>query len=181
MRRILTIDGGGIKGMFPASFLANIEDAIESPVADYFDLIVGTSTGGIIALGLGLGFSAHELVEFYKDLGPKVFPQNNWWKQLLHFAQGKYDSSPLRDVLTEKFGDRKLGHSTKRLVIPSVNLDKGEPYIYKTAHCERFAYDYKVSAVDVALSTSAGPTYFRPHRIETGTTFVDGGIFARAC
>lgn len=178
MKRILAIDGGGIKGMFPASFLAHIEAAIGSPVADYFDLIAGTSTGGIIAIGLGLGFSACEIVEFYEELGPKVFPNNTWWKQLSHYATGKYGSGPLREVLSEKFGDKKLGQSTKRLVIPSLNLDKGEPYIYKTSHCERFEYDYKVRAVDVALATSAGPTYFPPHRLETGTTVVDGGIYA---
>jgi uncharacterized protein len=178
MRRILAIDGGGIKGMFPASFLATIEEAIGSPVVDYFDLIAGTSTGGIIALGLGLGFPAHEIVEFYEQLGPKVFPNNTWWKELSRYLAGKYDGEPLREVLTEKFGDMKLGHSTKRLIIPSVNLDKGEPYIYKTSHCERFEYDYKVKAVDVGLATSAGPTYFPPHRLEAGTTVVDGGIFA---
>ena len=178
MRRILAIDGGGIKGMFPASFLASLETAITGRVVDYFDLIAGTSTGGIIALGLGLGFSAQEIVEFYKDLGPKVFPNDNWLKKLSHYFNGKYDSEPLRDVLTEKFGERKLGESTKRLIIPSLSLDTGEPYIYKTSHCERFEYDYKVKAVDVGLATSAGPTYFPPHRLETGTTVVDGGIFA---
>ena len=73
MNRILTIDGGGIKGVFPAAFLATVEDAIECNVADYFDLIVGTSTGGIIALGLGLGLSAKELLAFYEEHGPTIF------------------------------------------------------------------------------------------------------------
>src|SRR2546421_12093373 len=66
VRRILAIDGGGIKGVFPASFLASIEDAIGDRVANYFDLIVGTSTGGIIALGLGLGMSAADILQFYE-------------------------------------------------------------------------------------------------------------------
>ena len=68
-RRILAIDGGGIKGVFPASFLATVEDSIGNNVADYFDLIVGTSTGGIIALGLGLGLSAKEILRFTRNLG----------------------------------------------------------------------------------------------------------------
>ena len=69
-RRILALDGGGIKGMFSASFLATVEDSIEDSIANYFDLIVGTSTGGIIALGLGLGLSAKEILRFYEESGP---------------------------------------------------------------------------------------------------------------
>ena len=74
-RRILAIDGGGIKGVFPASFLATVEDSIGNNVADYFDLIVGTSTGGIIALGLGLGLSAQEMLAFYEEYGPLIFKE----------------------------------------------------------------------------------------------------------
>ena len=73
MNKILGIDGGGIKGVFPASFLAQIEQSVGRNVADFFDLIVGTSTGGIIALGLGMGFSARAMLAFYMELGPSVF------------------------------------------------------------------------------------------------------------
>ena len=75
-KRILSLDGGGIKGVFPAAFLASIEEEVESSIGEYFDLIVGTSTGGIIALGLGLGFAAKELLSFYQDLGSQVFAGN---------------------------------------------------------------------------------------------------------
>ena len=73
MRRILTIDGGGIKGVFPAAFLATLEDELGGPVADYFDLIAGTSTGGIIAIGLGLGMTAKELLHLYREAGGRIF------------------------------------------------------------------------------------------------------------
>ena len=73
MFKILSIDGGGIKGIAPASFLANIEERTGKKIIDYFDLIVGTSTGGIIALGLGLGFSAREILSLYIDNGEKIF------------------------------------------------------------------------------------------------------------
>ena len=76
MKRILTIDGGGIKGVSSASFLATVEDSIEDRVANYFDLIVGTSTGGIIALGLGLGLSAKKILAFYEEQGPIIFQGN---------------------------------------------------------------------------------------------------------
>ena len=77
MKRILTIDGGGIKGVCPASFLATVDNSIEGNIADYFDLIVGTSTGGIIALGLGLGLSAKEILTFYEEFGPVIFGGTN--------------------------------------------------------------------------------------------------------
>ncbi|HAY22650.1 MAG TPA: patatin [Desulfobacterales bacterium] len=178
MKRILTIDGGGIKGVFPASFLATIEDSIENRVANYFDLIVGTSTGGIIALGLGLGFSAKEIMDFYEKSGPDIFAGNRLLRFLRSFGFSKYSQKPLREALTSIFGERKLGESTRRLVVPSLNLETGEVHIYKTSHHARFERDYKEKAVDVALATAAAPTYFPTHRSAAGTPLIDGGLWA---
>jgi predicted acylesterase/phospholipase RssA len=178
MRRILSIDGGGIKGVFPASFLASIERVIGARVADYFDLIVGTSTGGIIALGLGLGLSAEDILDFYSAHGPNVFSGNRLWRSLRRVGYAKYDPQPLKNALHHVFGDRRLGDSMKRLVIPTLNLETGEVHIYKTAHHERFVMDYLVPAVDVALATAAAPSYFPTHRSAAGTPLVDGGMWA---
>lgn len=178
IRRVLSIDGGGIKGVFPAAFLATVEDAIGDHVANYFDLIVGTSTGGIIALGLGLGLSATEILGFYETYGPKIFRQQTVLSKLRHWVFAKYSDHDLRQALKQTLGDRKLGDSQRRLVIPSLNLDTGEAYLYKTAHHSRFERDYKESAVTVALATSAAPTYFPTHRAEGGVAFVDGGLWA---
>jgi hypothetical protein len=79
-RRILAIDGGGIKGTFPAAFLAAVEETIEQPIHKYFDLIVGTSTGGIIALGLGLGMTARDIEQFYETYGPRIFAGGRGWR-----------------------------------------------------------------------------------------------------
>jgi len=178
-RRILTIDGGGIKGVFPASFLANIEKQIKGPVSNYFDLVVGTSTGGILALGLGLGFSGNELLQFYKNYGERIFAGNKSpFKKLFAFFYSKFNQTELRNALEETFGDKKLGDSKTRLVIPSLNLTTGEVYIHKTAHHERFTVDYKNRAVDVALSTSAAPTYFPAHLLPSGSPLIDGGVWA---
>ena len=178
MKRILTIDGGGIKGVFPASFLATVEDAIERNVADYFDLIVGTSTGGIIALGLGLGLSAKELLAFYEEHGPTIFKGNRGLRWLRWLGDSKYSSTPLENALRSCFGDKRLGDSKKRLVIPSLNLENGEVYIYKTAHHPRLERDYKEDAVEVALKTAAAPTYFPTRRSSAGTPLIDGGTWA---
>jgi Patatin-like phospholipase len=150
LRRILAIDGGGIKGVFPASFLATVEQATRSRVADYFDLIAGTSTGGTIALGLGLGYSAAEILALCERHGATIFG-----RRVLGLLGGilrpRYDPRPLRAALEEQFGERRLGESTKRLVIPSLNLETGEVYIFKTAHHERFERDYEVPAITVML------------------------------
>lgn len=178
LRRVLSIDGGGIKGALPASFLATVEDAIGDSVANYFDLIVGTSTGGIVALGLGLGLSAERLLSFYETHGPTVFYAGTLLRRICSLWRAKYNPAPLRQALETELGDRKLGESRTRLVIPSLNLETGRVYIYKTSHHPRLERDYKVRAVDVALATAAAPTYFPAHRTAAGIPLVDGGMWA---
>src|SRR5262245_37057247 len=103
MKRILSLDGGGIKGVFPASFLAELEQNLDRPIGDYFDLIVGTSTGGIIALGLGLGLSAKEVLSFYEDHGPRIFAGRRWWRAVRRLGAAKYDRAPLDAAVREVF------------------------------------------------------------------------------
>lgn len=178
IRRVLSIDGGGIKGVFPASFLANIEEDLDRPIGEYFDLIVGTSTGGIIAIGLGLGFKASDLLKFYLDLGPEVFKGNRFLKLLRSVGFSKYDPEPLREALVGIFENRKLGESRTRLVIPSLNLDSLEVHIYKTSHDQRLMKDYKEHVVTVAMATAAAPSYFPTYKSARGIPFIDGGVWA---
>src|SRR4051794_2714465 len=175
--RILTIDGGGIKGVFAASFLAEVEDSIDGPLTDHFDLIAGTSTGGIIALGLGLGLSARQILDFYESNGQLIF-RGSGRRRLRQLVMAKHDSRKLEEALVDVFGERRLGESTTRLLIPSMNLESGAVHVFKTAHHPRFERDYKLRAVDVALATAAAPTYFRTHRLPSGSPLVDGGLWA---
>lgn len=174
--RVLSLDGGGIKGVFSASLLADLEDAVGEPIADYFDLIVGTSTGGIIALGLAMGMPASEILKFYEDNGPAIFAEPSGL--LGRIRRPKYDSQPLSDALNKVLGDRLLGEAGTRVVIPATNLETNQVHVFKTAHHERFERDYKVRVVDVALGTAAAPTYFRTHRLPAATPLIDGGIWA---
>ncbi len=178
MRRILSIDGGGIKGVVPAAFLAQLEEALGESVTHFFDLIVGTSTGGIIALGLGLGMPAADILHFYERLGPAVFAGNRLGGALRRLGFAKYHVQPLRQALAATFGEKTLGESRSRLVIPSLNLETGEVHLYKTAHHPRFEVDYKERAVEVALATAAAPTYFPAHRSAKGIPLIDGGVWA---
>jgi patatin-like phospholipase/acyl hydrolase len=178
LRRILTIDGGGIKGVFPAAFLAELEDWLEEPIYNYFDLIAGTSTGGIIAIGLALGLTAGELLQLYKEDGPAIFPGRKVTSSLRRLLRAKYSLDPLRHSLGKAFGDRRLGHCRKRLLVPALNLAAERVYIYKTAHHPSLTHDYKVPALDVALATVAAPTYFPIHLSDEGA-YIDGSLWAR--
>jgi hypothetical protein len=178
MRRILTIDGGGIKGVFPAAFLAAIEDEIGAPIADYFDLIAGTSTGGIIAIGLGLGLTAKELLRLYQDTGRRIFHRRRFGT-LGQIFRAKYTNLALKEVLVQAFGGRYLGESSKRLLIPSLNLAAERVHLYKTSHHPKLVMDYRVPAVEVALATVAAPTYFPIHVSPEGVPYIDGSMWAR--
>lgn len=178
MRRVLSIDGGGIKGVFPAAFLADLEDELDQPIASYFDLITGTSTGGIIAIGLGLGIPAHDILRFYEERGPEIFRGGKGVGRLRQLVSAKYNPAPLRTALIDLFGDRKLGESSTRLMIPSLDLETGAVHVMKTAHHPRFERDYKMQAVDAAMATAAAPTYFPTYRLAAGIPLVDGGMWA---
>ena len=186
-RRILCIDGGGILGTFPAAFLAEIERHLKHPIGSYFDLIAGTSTGGILAIGLAMGLSASELLELYEKHGPRIFGQNhdpisNLFHKCLHNFQWlyrrKYTSDTLRSVLQDTFGNKLIGEARTRLMIPAWNPVAQCVYIYKTAHHPRLKTDYRSLVVDAALATSAAPTYFRNHITQHDVGLLDGGVWA---
>jgi hypothetical protein len=179
VRRILCIDGGGIKGTLPASFLSTVEEATGERIVDHFDLIAGTSTGGIIALGLGLGFGATEIKEFYENEGPSIFATFGFFASVRHVTKAKYDPTPLRKALHKIFAERRLGESATRLLIPAFNSTTGRVHIFKTSHHPRFEIDYQSRAVDVVLATAAAPTYFPAHQIDLGSYLVDGGVWAK--
>lgn len=194
-KRILALDGGGIKGAFAASFLETIETHTGKRIVDHFDLIAGTSTGGIIALGLGLGMSAKEITQFYINDGPRIFRQPNpldklgWLSNIkskcpaklrsyLQLISPKYDSLPLKEALERAFQTKRLGDSEVRLLIPAYNADKEDVYVFKTRHHPRLEVDWKESAVHIALATAAAPTYFPAHPMPSGAPLIDGGIWA---
>ena len=188
MRRILSIDGGGIRGVFPAAFLAELESKVGSPLHEYFDLIAGTSTGGIIALGLGLGFPAACILNFYESEGPKIFSQDQTgmtakirkWNRTLRWVCGgpKYDAANLESSLENVFKSRKLGEAHTRLFIPSWHRSTAGLHIFKTAHHPRLKTDYEMLAKDVAMATTSAPTYFKEHVTQEGVGLIDGGVWA---
>lgn len=181
--KILSIDGGGIKGLYAATILNRFERKY-GKISEYFDLICGTSTGGIIALGLGLGVSTDNIIEFYKTYGPKIFNSNTKMKNYLFglrqaFLSSKYTDKALRDALYSVFDSSKINDSKCCLCVPAVNLVTMKGIIFKTSHHSNFTRDGNLLMTDVALATSAAPTYFPISKIQGISDYLaDGGLWA---
>lgn len=177
-RKILCLDGGGVKGLFAAKVLSEIENQIECPIYRYFDMISGTSTGAIIAAGLALGISASKMCDLYIDHAAKIFPQNKgFFRNIRRLYSSKYNNNALVTQLRDIFQDAVIGDCKTRLLIPSYNLSTGNVQVFKTSHSDDLEYDYKKRIVDVLLATTAAPTYLPPYQAPTGT-YVDGGVGA---
>lgn len=181
--KILSIDGGGILGVLPASVLAELEERFlgRQPIGQHFDMIAGTSTGGIIALGLASGLSAQEIRNFYLERGRYVFPQSNWlgrrWQGVRHAFASRHHSRQLEAELRRILKDCRFGDARNRLCIPSFDGRYGEPWVFKTPHHPDYRKDKFERMVDVGLATSAAPTYL-PGFFHNGYTMLDGGIWA---
>jgi patatin-like phospholipase/acyl hydrolase len=179
--RILAVDGGGIKGLFSATLLDRILHAYPSLIENV-DLIAGTSTGGIIALGLADGKTPDQIAALYRDRAGEIF-DDSFWDDLIDLGKAvgaDYSNKGLKRELSKQFGDRTLGQLNKRVLIPTFDLDAPEAPGRPRAWKPKFFHNYPgrdsdraERVVDVALRTSAAPTYFPAYQ-----GYVDGGIVA---
>lgn len=199
--KILSLDGGGVRGAFSAACLAEFERLLGRPLADYFDLIAGTSTGAIVGAGLAVGAEAEEIVQFYLKHVPKIFTpaaprrmpgwlglfapviravfRRRLGTEIDYLLQPKYCPAALRGAFQEAFGQQKIGDATKsRLIIPSLDLSVGRTYVFKTPHLPSRTQDRDLPIVDVLIAATAAPTYFPQVAIRPGSAFCDGGIWA---
>lgn len=181
--KILSIDGGGIKGLYSSKIIEHLEEKYKCSTSDHFDMICGTSTGGLIALALALKIPAKEVSEFYEKYGEQIFPNRNKFIGLIRQTiwRGKYSDEPLRSALEKIFGDKKIGDVNNLLCIPTYSLTDARPWVFKFDHKEGDrSRDNKALCVDVALATSAAPTYFPLCEIDyfDSKQFIDGGVWA---
>lgn len=182
--RILSIDGGGIRGILPLAAMARLErDRLRgNSIAGCFDLITGTSTGGIIALGLASGLTAQQILGIYLKRGVEVFPRLSPLQKLLkskmQYVVNRCDTEALYDLIDDVVGERKLWQSRVRLCIPAAETRNFEPFIFKTPHHPDYRKDWKVGMAHIAKSTSAAPGHFRPVVRDDGYEFIDGGVWA---
>ena len=189
--KILSIDGGGIRGMIPAVVLANLEQKKGKHVAEMFDLIAGTSTGGILALALtkpdqngSPQYAAEDVVRLYEREGHRIFHRSAWHAvtSLGTLAEEKYPCSGVESVLEEYFGETRLKDVVTDVIITAYEIERRFPFFFKSSNA-RVKPDYDFPLKRVARSTSAAPTYFEPCKLDADSpedyyALIDGGVYA---
>ncbi|XP_052626613.1 patatin-like protein 1 isoform X2 [Lactuca sativa] len=202
---VLSIDGGGVRGIIPATILSFLEsklqeiDGPEARIADYFDVIAGTSTGGLMTAMLAVPgddnrplYSANDISNFYFYHSPRIFPlisRIKFLNAVANFFGGvvgpKYDGEYLRSITRQILGNTTLKQTITDVIIPTFDIKRLQPTIFTTDDAKEFAWKDAFLS-DVCISTSAAPTYFPPHYFETtdaeGATrtfdLIDGGVAA---
>jgi uncharacterized protein len=186
--QILSLSGGGYRGLFTIEVLSRLEQQAGRPIGECFDLIAGTSIGGIIAIGLAMGKPAAEIKKVFLDRGEEIFPRGEKpksrpgrWLEMCKKAIGpKYDGTALQEAIESVVGKEKLiGDAHTRLLIPTVNMTKGGVQMFKTPHNEKLVMDQHLRAADVAMATSAAPLFFPLAKIQN-SYFADGGLVANS-
>ena len=198
--KILSIDGGGIRGIIPAKVLFHLEeeairnDGPSARLCDYFDLVCGTSTGGIIAIGIALGMTAKEILNLYEDNAKNIFHGKSLWRSFRKNTPF-YSREKLKGLLSTHFNafdyqtnNARIYHCKTRLCIPTYDLDKGEQHVFKTDHLHNYYRDCHIPVVNAALATTAAPVYFSPYSFNycdinstnqcSYINNVDGGVLA---
>lgn len=187
--RILSIDGGGIRGIIPAMVLAEIERRTGRRISQLFDLIVGTSTGGILALALvkpGKNrrphYTAEDVIQLYEDQGQRIFSRSLFHQivSLDGLVNKKYQSGPLEEVFEEFFGDALLSEAVSNVMLTSFDIQLRDAFFFRSYRAKADK-DYDFLMRHAARATSAAPTYFEPELVEKGSkafALIDGGVFA---
>jgi predicted acylesterase/phospholipase RssA len=177
--QVLALDGGGVRGVFTAALLAGLEEDLGVSVVEHFDLVVGTSTGGIIALALGAGMTPQQILEFYVAEREAIFAAPPVLGSVRRLLRAKYRPDGLEAALKRILGERLLGESRVALVVPSYDLGENAVHLFKTPHHQRLKRDYRVPMWAVGMATSAAPTYFPAFRLPVDQTrLIDGGVWA---
>ncbi len=177
---ILALSGGGFRGLYTTTVLARLEQIAQKPIAQCFDLICGTSIGGILAMALALEIRTSEIMDIMEKSGPEIFSDGR--TIFSNFFRPKYDNRQLKRIVYDSlFGDHLLGDSCCRLLIPTFNYSSGKPQFFKTPHCKSLNEDHKKRMSEVAMMTSAAPVYFPIYQSkESNSCYVDGGLVGNA-
>jgi len=189
--RVLAIDGGGIRGIIPASVLTEIEKRSGKPIYALFDLICGTSTGGILSLGSTVPdpknpkqakFTAAELLASYRSDGSTIFSRSIGWKvrTIGGWLGPKYPATGVEAVLQEKVGEAKLSDALTPIIISSYDTNESKPVFFKSEAAKLKPATKDFLMTQVGRSTAAAPTYFPSENIQKialQNSNVDGGVF----
>lgn len=183
--KILAIDGGGFKGLYTACVLRELEKHF-GVLGDRFDMLCGTSTGALIVLPLSIGKSAAEIADFYKECGPKIFPDGGkvgTLRRWLRFAwhKSKYGDTALKQAAQHILGEHRMGDANALLCVPSFNFTSSRPRVFKTDHDGFLNRDSQLFMWEVAAATAAAPVFFPIATCQENDEpvyYIDGGIWA---
>lgn len=188
MFQILSLSGGGFLGLYSIALVARLEQQMGTPFAKHFDLLAGTSIGGILALALAAEVPAEAIQGKFEDHGEKIFGTSpppkpglpTLWDLWGRMWRSKYHAAALRETIESILDkDMLIGDLKHPVIVPAINLTRGEPQLFKTPHHKNFKLDCNLRVVDVALATSAAPTYFPLARIGD-SLYTDGGLYANS-
>ena len=191
MKKILSVDGGGIRGVIPAVILTEIENRARRQAGELFDLVAGTSTGGLLALALTAPgtdgkprYHAAELLGLYEAQGAKIFRRDPWHRiwALENLLEEKFPADGLEQVLKQYFGDTRVSEALAEVLVTSYDIERRKPFFFKR-HDARQDPGFDWPMWQAARATSAAPTYFEPAKLEVaGSTdyfaLIDGGVYA---
>lgn len=185
--RILALSGGGYLGLYAAVVLAELEERVGEPLGRRFDLIAGTSVGGLLSMALAFEVPMAELVKLFLERGEEVFSSRRLptgaVTRLLDLSRSvmgpKYTGEALRKELTRHFGQRTLGDALHAVVVPAVDVTRSVTKVFKTPHAQASLGDAGLSAVDVTMATCAAPAFFPCVKVGD-KLYADGGLFAVA-
>jgi patatin-like phospholipase/acyl hydrolase len=177
--KILSIDGGGIRGVYPAHILSCISERLGIEPAKYFDMYAGTSTGAIIAAGLACGKPPKLIMDMYKEHGEKIFsPKGSWYpKKVKPGLHSLYEKRYLSGILENVFKDLRLGEITSPLILPATDIVHGGVHVFKSNYSSSFTRDNDVRVRDAVLASCSAPTYFDPTKVGA-YSLADGGLWA---
>lgn len=180
--KVLSIDGGGMRGLLPALILSEIERRCNRPISAMVDLISGTSTGGLLALGLTIDdghgqpkFSADALCDLYRREGGRIFRKKSGFSTLWGVLDEGFRSDGLEGVLKDYFGDSRLGDSLCPVLVPAYDLVRRKPF-YFSSRLGRYDASEDFLCLVVGRATSAAPTFFEPSGDVEGFALIDGGV-----
>jgi len=178
--RILTIDGGGARGIYPAHILKRIKEELGINYSEYFDIIAGTSTGSIIAAALALEIPIDKICEMYEDLPDQIFKRKSF--NIRGLFRSRYSNKNLVKILDKTFQNYKMKETKTNLIIPSTDLANSSVYVHKTPYKPEFVRDGDTLVKDAVLSSCSAPTYFDSVKMKNGKKeeylLSDGGVWA---
>jgi patatin-like phospholipase/acyl hydrolase len=174
--RILSIDAGGTRGAYPVYLLQKIQQEWNVDLTQFFDLIIGTSSGSILGTAVALEYPLEKVLDFFVNASEKVLLPQRF--SLHGFLKSKYQKEFLEKAVYSAIGDTTFAAVKKPLIIPATDIEQGEPYVFKSGYTAESKTHDAVRLVDAIVSSCSAPLYFDPHRTE-GRLLSDGGLWAK--